>query len=243
MHSINGCPFSDIPEKLTEHFFTEHTTRTNEQKDSHYMYQCHACNDKPYQENHLEDHIHSHTGDRPYACPSCNNNFLYKQHVAQHIKNIHSDYTPPTIQEKTPRKKHFSHQKPPTSSNPHKTIEQSKTSHPLIPSIKGTTTSLNTHTIQKSAKQKSPHNSEIENQDKKYSCPTEECDFEGTEEELAEHFLTEHAKRIGRSTTKKSAQPKRKKYIIEEEEDEENSDSENDDDDSDDDSFKQKRKK
>lgn len=53
-------------------------------------YFCHACPKAYFDNNKLQKHIRTHTGERPFACHLCEKRFIDKSYVKQHLKTAHS---------------------------------------------------------------------------------------------------------------------------------------------------------
>lgn len=53
---------------------------------------CQICGKQFYRSWKLQDHIRTHTGERPYGCKKCDKSFASKSGLASH-KHIHTGYT------------------------------------------------------------------------------------------------------------------------------------------------------
>ncbi|CEP00719.1 hypothetical protein PBRA_001773 [Plasmodiophora brassicae] len=58
-------------------------------------HQCPYC-PKRFQYCHLQDHIRSHTGEKPFVCPHCDKNFSRNSTMRRHVKRLHKLPPPPS---------------------------------------------------------------------------------------------------------------------------------------------------
>jgi len=57
---------------------------------SHGLYSCNLCGKAFDAVCHLETHVRSHTGERPYCCEYCDKSFTVMSNLKRHIKTIHA---------------------------------------------------------------------------------------------------------------------------------------------------------
>eukprot|EP00117_Sycon_ciliatum_P037217 scpid35007/ scgid27879/ Zinc finger protein 324A; Zinc finger protein ZF5128 len=82
-----------------------YTTKHN--LDQHKMihngksFDCTVCNKRFVRKLHLENHMRTHTGERPHICKLCNASFTQASGLARHMRTLHKDGSVHT----TPRKR------------------------------------------------------------------------------------------------------------------------------------------
>ncbi|CAH0549338.1 unnamed protein product [Brassicogethes aeneus] len=75
---------------LQAHLFKVHNIGTeSEVKVTKFI--CHICPKSYTENNKLEKHIRTHTGERPFSCTQCNKTFIDKSYVRQHVKIAHKN--------------------------------------------------------------------------------------------------------------------------------------------------------
>jgi len=53
-------------------------------------YACNQCDKKYGQKCKLENHMRTHTGEKPYVCETCGNSFHVQGYLNKHIKETHT---------------------------------------------------------------------------------------------------------------------------------------------------------
>ncbi|KAI7789340.1 putative gastrula zinc finger protein XlCGF57.1-like, partial [Triplophysa rosa] len=80
-------------------FSSSQTDENSPQKrtKAKHSFACHICGKTYSRKGHLQDHIMTHTEQKPFSCPRCGNRFKHKRSVAVHMKSHTGDelYTCP----------------------------------------------------------------------------------------------------------------------------------------------------
>ncbi|XP_017068260.1 zinc finger protein 37 [Drosophila eugracilis] len=79
-------PQSDADEKDDENWGQTKITKTRKKKKVRKIFQCNRCDLSFGQNIHLEIHMRTHTGERPYKCSYCSQSFAQKGNLGTHIR-------------------------------------------------------------------------------------------------------------------------------------------------------------
>ena len=71
MVKVHGIGEAKVPERVKKYF-------------------CSICPKSYFANNKLQNHIRSHTGERPFGCPACDKCFIDKSYIKQHLKTAHN---------------------------------------------------------------------------------------------------------------------------------------------------------